>query len=86
MIALSQDTEHLARRLAERNGKTPAEVIRDALEQSARTSGMTVAVKPRRKPSFERMMEISDRFADHRVLDDRRPDEIIGYDAFGVPQ
>jgi antitoxin VapB len=83
MVAVTQDAEQLARLLALRSGKTPAEVIREALEQSAQASGVTVALKPRRKPSFERMMEISDRFAHHPVLDDRTPDEIIGYDSSG---
>ena len=30
-------------------------------------------------------MTISDRFAAYPVLDARSPDEIIGYDEFGVP-
>jgi hypothetical protein len=31
------------------------------------------------------MMAISERFAGYPVLDRRSPDEIVGYDEFGVP-
>jgi hypothetical protein len=41
--------------------------------------------RPSRKPSADRMMAISERFAAYPVLDSRSPDEIIGYDEFGVP-
>jgi antitoxin VapB len=86
MIILSQRTEQLARQLAERNGKTPAEVIHEALERSTQARGARVPSECRRNPSFERMMEISDRFAHHPVLDKRTADEIIGYDEHGLPQ
>ncbi len=86
MIDLSEDTEQLARLLAERSGETPAEIIRQALVDRARETGMNVTEKVRRKPSFARMMEISDRCSRLPVIDDRTPDEIIGYDEFGVPR
>ncbi|MGQ0673858.1 MAG: type II toxin-antitoxin system VapB family antitoxin [Hyphomicrobium sp.] len=86
MITLSQDTEQLARTLARQAGKAPEEIIRQALEERARTAGIPLPTKPRRKPSFERMMEISDRFAAYPVLDDRSPEDIIGYDEYGVPR
>lgn len=82
MISLTRDTEQLAERLARRDGVSPAEVIRLALEDRAKR----IPSKPRRKPSFERMMEISDACSRLPVLDDRSPDEIIGYDDFGVPR
>lgn len=86
MIALHHDTERLAKLLAERAGKTPDAIIRQALEERARESGLAVTAEPRRKPSFERMMEISDRCSKLPVLDDRTPEDIIGYDEFGLPR
>jgi antitoxin VapB len=85
MIALPKDTEQLAQLLAEKSGKTPSEIIRQALEARARECGVDVK-SIRHIPSFERMTEISDRFAKLPVLDGRTPDEIIGYDEFGVPR
>jgi antitoxin VapB len=81
MIAL-KDTEQLAQLLAEKSGKSASEIIRQALEARARECGVDVK-SVRHKPSFARMMEISDRFAKLPVLDGRTPDEIIGYDEFG---
>jgi antitoxin VapB len=85
MIALPKDIETLAQVLAEKSGKTPSEIIRQALEARACDVGVDVKAV-RHKPNFERMMEISDRFAAFPVMDDRTPEEIIGYDEFGVPR
>jgi hypothetical protein len=38
------------------------------------------------KPSVDRVTAISDRFALYPVRDERCPEDIIGYDEFGVPQ
>ncbi len=86
MIALNHDTEELARLLAVHAGKSPDEVIRQALEDRARSSGIALPDRPRRSPSFDRMMEVSDRFSALPVLDDRPADEIVGYDDIGVPR
>ena len=80
---------HLARLIAERSEKTPERVLDDAVEACARE---VVIVPPQElsqnqqlpgKPSADRMMAISDRFAGYPVLDDRSPDDIIGYNEFG---
>ena len=86
MIALNHDTEELARLLAVHAGKSPDEVIRQALDDRARSSGIALPDRPRRSPSFDRMMEVSDRFSALPVLDDRPADEIVGYDDIGVPR
>jgi antitoxin VapB len=88
MIVLSPETEQLVRLIAERSRKTPERVLNDAVEACAREVGIVPPQEPPGppgKPSFDRMMAISDRFATYPVLDDRNPDEIIGYDEFGVP-
>jgi antitoxin VapB len=86
MIVLSPKTERLARLIAERSGKTPTEVLDEVVEACAREIGIVPAQEPPRRPSVERMMAISDRFAAYPVLDARSPDDIIGYDEYGVPR
>jgi hypothetical protein len=85
MIVLSPETEQLVHLIAERSRKTPERVIDDAVEACAREVGMVPPQPPSlpEKPSFDRMMAISDRFSTYPVLDDRRPDEIIDFDKFG---
>jgi antitoxin VapB len=85
MIVLSLETEQLARLVAERSGKTPERVLDEAMAACAREAGIVPPQKPPGKPSVDRMMAISDCFAAYPVLDPRTPDEIIGYDEFGVP-
>jgi antitoxin VapB len=84
-MTLPPELEQLARLVAGKSGKTLEEVLKEALEARAREVG--IAPKDAgRKPSVERMMAISERFAGHPVLDSRTPEEIIGYDQFGVPR
>jgi antitoxin VapB len=87
MISLTPETEHLARLIAARIGTTPEQLLAEVVETRARELGVTPgsAARPKCKPSNDRMMEISDRFANRPVLDPRSPEEIIGYDEFGVP-
>ncbi len=87
MISLAPETEQLARLVAARSGTTPERVLTEAVEARAREMGVmpTGNHRPSRKPSADRMMAISERFAAYPVLDSRSPDEIIGYDEFGVP-
>jgi hypothetical protein len=78
MITLFVDTEQLARVLAERSGKTPAEIIQQALGVCARDAGVTASAPGRHKTNFDRMMETSERCSKRPVLDGRTPDEILG--------
>jgi antitoxin VapB len=86
MMTLPPELEQLARLVAGKSGKTFEEVLKEALEARAREVGIAPAGKGGKRPSVERMMAISDRFARYPVLDTRTPDEIIGYDQFGVPR
>ncbi len=88
MIALSLETEELARLVAKRIGKTPERVLDEAVRARAREVGIVPGggQDSSRKPSADRMMAISERFGSYPVLDARSPDEIIGYDEFGVPR
>jgi antitoxin VapB len=81
MITLPPETERLARLIATQSGTTPAQVLKEAVEAHARKVGVTLPARP----SVDRMMAISERFAAYPVLDPRSPDEIIGFDELGVP-
>jgi antitoxin VapB len=87
MISVAPETEQLARLVAEHSGTTPERVLKEAVEARAREMGITPTGnhRPSGRPSLDRMMAISERFAAYPVLDSRSPDEIIGYDEFGVP-
>ena len=88
MIALSETTEQLARVLARKAGRTPDEVISQALEERARAAGIPVPSARPKTPEekIAAMKATSDRCAALPVLDDRTPDDIIGYDECGVPK
>jgi antitoxin VapB len=90
MITLSPETEALVRAKAAAAGKTPEELIHDALAKAG-------AVLPWRRPTTRpridtkeefvaRLDEIARRSAARPVVDPRSPDEIIGYDDFGLPR
>jgi antitoxin VapB len=87
MITVPPETEQLARLVATRSGTTPEQVLKQAVEAHAREVGVTPTDNrhPSGRPSLDRMMAISERFAAYAVLDRRSPDEIVGYDEFGVP-
>ncbi|MCC6310821.1 MAG: type II toxin-antitoxin system VapB family antitoxin [Trueperaceae bacterium] len=73
-------THRRARELAERRGTTMTQAVADALAEAlARTS------TPPASPKLSRLEEISRRAAKLPVLDTRTPDEIVGYDAQGLP-
>ena len=64
----------LARRLAERRGTTLTAAVHHALEEALARSGPL----PRR--------DLRRRCAALPVLDDRHPDDIVGYDEHGLPR
>ena len=88
VLPTDSQTEQLARRLAEATGKPLPIVVQEAIEAMAAAVGLVkhVPVRCSREELLARMIEITDRFADLPVLDARTPDEIIGYDEFGVPR
>jgi antitoxin VapB len=88
MIAMPLETEQLARLLAIKSGRTPEEVVKEAIEAKAREAGVPLAEhgKPSTKLALDKLREIADRCAALPLIDPRSPDEIIGYDEFGVPR
>jgi antitoxin VapB len=75
------EADRLARELAAQTGETLTEAVVIALrERLARTAGQARAV-----PVREELAAIRRRCAALPVVDDRTPDEILGYDENGLP-
>lgn len=75
------ETERLARALAARTGETITVATRRALEERLKRTGA-----PARKTALlEDMEAMQRRLAALPILDDRRPEEIMGYDENGLP-
>jgi len=85
MINLSQETEKLIETKAMSTGRTPDEIVRTAVS-------ITGDILPwrspaRAQPAAETKEQlIAARSAARPVVDPRTPDEIIGYDDFGLPR
>jgi hypothetical protein len=77
VITLFPETERLARLMAARSGKTPEEVLQDALEAQARLEGVAGS-SPRRKPiDMSRIRQITQRVVSRPLLDERTPKDIL---------
>ncbi len=75
------EAERLARELAEATGENITQAVTAALrEQLIRKTGRVRDVTLR-----EDVRRIQERVAKLPVLDDRSPDEIVGYDEHGLP-
>ena len=76
------ETERLARSLAELTGENITTATKRALEERLRRVG-----GQSQKPALlEDMAEIRQRWSAMPVLDDRTPEEIVGYDEHGLPR
>lgn len=81
------ETERLARNIAEATGKPLPAVVKEAIAAKAEAEGVDDhAHKRRKKLDLDRVNAITERAAARPVLDPRCADEIIGYDARGVPE
>lgn len=76
-----RETELLARRLAERTGETITVATKRALEERLRRTGSDA----RKAALLEDMEAMQRRLSALPVLDNRTPDEIVGYDENGIP-
>ena len=75
------ETERLARNLAQLTGETITTATKRAIQERLRRVGG----QSRRAALLEDMAEIRRRWAAMPVLDDRAPEEILGYDEHGLP-
>jgi antitoxin VapB len=76
------EADRLAREVAARTGETLTTAVVVALkERLAR-----LRTRPKRRPIREELREIGERCARLPNLDDRSPEDIIGYDERGLPR
>jgi len=76
------ETERLARNLAQLTGESITTATRRAIEERLRRVGG----QSRRAALLEEMAEIRRRWSAMPVVDDRTPEEILGYDEHGLPR
>jgi antitoxin VapB len=79
MITLPAETERLVRLMAAHRGKTPEDVLKEAVETQARLVGisMSEALRIKDRIDMDRVREIIDRVASKPLLDPRSPNEIL---------
>ncbi len=77
----SQETERLARLVAKETGET----LTGAIEQALRERLERLKRRQRGQNQVEHLLEIANRVATLSRLDNRTPDEILGYDENGLP-
>ena len=87
-IALDTIAERLAIAVAAKVGKPVDVVILEALEARALSMGLSLpAADPMTGDDrYRRSLAIVERSAARPVLDDRSAEDIIGYDAAGLPR
>jgi hypothetical protein len=88
-IIVDPAVERLLAQMSQKTGKDAAELLAAALTAHAQVIGVLPAPAPPPMSSEERfnaMMVIAKRAARRPVFDPRRPDEIIGYNALGLPE
>jgi antitoxin VapB len=79
----NEKTERLAKELARRAGEPVVQAVTKALEE--RLERLPEDRPARRKPRLEVVEAISRHFQSLPDIDPREPDEILGYDAQGLP-
>ncbi|HEX2589942.1 MAG TPA: type II toxin-antitoxin system VapB family antitoxin [Rhizomicrobium sp.] len=80
---ISPEADKLARKLAKQNGESITDAVINALkERLARTDAKKVGDREKRKAEIRDILKRMDTYP---VLDNRTPDEILGYDQNGLP-
>ena len=87
MIQLSQQTERLALEIARARGVSLEEAVKHAIEESSKEIAHPAAAgeKLMKEELIRRMEEISARCGARPLVDPRSPDELLGYDDYGLP-
>jgi antitoxin VapB len=76
------ETEQLARNLAQLTGESITTATKRAIEERLRR----LRAHSRKAALLEDLADIRRRWSALPVLDDRRPEDILGYDAHGLPR
>ena len=91
MISLSEEVEAIVKAKAASTGRTPDEILREALARTGevlpwRSSAPAPTANMSHAELIAAMEEIAVRSATRPIVDPRSVDEIIGYDDFGLPR
>ena len=91
MINLSQEIEALIREKVAGTGRTPDQILLEALTRTGNVLPWRSSVEPppanlTKDEQIASMEAIAARSAARPMADLRSPDEIIGYDDFGLPR
>ena len=91
MINLSQETEALIQAKSAHTGRTPDQILREALSRTGdvlpwRSSALPPSPHLSKDELIAAMEAIAARSVARPVADPRSIDEIIGYDDFGLPR
>ena len=91
MTNLSQETKALIEAKAASTGRTPDEIVRDAVSRTGdilpwRSPARPLPPSGTKEELIAGMEEIAARSAARPLVDPRSADEIIGYDDFGLPR
>lgn len=78
----NMETERLAREVAKQTGES----LTNAIEQALRERLARLKRRQRSPELLDQLHEIARRVKALPVLDDRTPDEILGYDENGLPR
>jgi antitoxin VapB len=76
------ETERLAKSLAQLTGENITTATKRAIEERLRR----LRAQSRKAALLEDMAEIRRRWSEMPVVDERTPDEILGYDEHGLPR
>jgi antitoxin VapB len=76
------ETERLARNLAQLTGENITTATKRAIEERLRR----LSGQARKAALLEDMADIRRRWSEMPIVDDRTPDEILGYDEHGLPR
>jgi antitoxin VapB len=76
------EADRLARQLAERTGESLTEAVMNALRERLRHEQS----KDEASRVLDELRAIRERMARYPVLDDRAPDDILGYNEDGIPR
>jgi antitoxin VapB len=84
-MTVTTDVEDLERRVASKTCQTAIAVVQEAVEARAKAAGILPVGQPR-VADEARVRAIIASVSALPLLDSRSADEILGYDAGGVPQ
>jgi antitoxin VapB len=78
----NRETENLAAELARQTGESKTEAVTKALRDRL----VRIRRERIKRPLVDELEEIAEHCASLAVLDNRRADEILGYDETGLPR